>query len=173
MCQEPTEFLLDWFFDRINLDPKIQIRYTDTKHQIADILTNGNFIRDEWNNLLHLFNITIFSSLCCAENFCLISCTERMAKRMQQQSEGKQDSGEIQANGDETDQFCGYKFFICEQSDCFEKPWDTPSFKSAGWIIRETWCKHEAKFQSRRSVEFSRMAKGCSTLQNHRETCGD
>ena len=43
---------LDWLFDRINLDPKIQIRYIDTKHQIADILTKGNFTRDEWNNYL-------------------------------------------------------------------------------------------------------------------------
>ena len=38
---------LDWLFDRINLDPKIQIRYIDTKHQLADILTKGNFTRDE------------------------------------------------------------------------------------------------------------------------------
>ena len=30
---------LDWLFDRMNLDPKIQIRYIDSKHQIADILT--------------------------------------------------------------------------------------------------------------------------------------
>ena len=29
---------LDWLFDRIILDPKIQIRYIDTKHQLADIL---------------------------------------------------------------------------------------------------------------------------------------
>ena len=29
----------DWLFDRINLDPKIQIKYGDTKHQLADILT--------------------------------------------------------------------------------------------------------------------------------------
>ena len=28
---------LDWLFDRINLDSKIQIRYVDTKHQLADI----------------------------------------------------------------------------------------------------------------------------------------
>ena len=46
---------LDRLFDRINLDPKIQIRYIDTKHQLADMLTTGNFTRDEWNNLLHLF----------------------------------------------------------------------------------------------------------------------
>ena len=41
--------VLDWLFDRINLDPKIQIRYIDTKHQLADMLTKGNFRRDEWN----------------------------------------------------------------------------------------------------------------------------
>ena len=40
---------LDWLFDRINLDTKIQIKYIDTKNQLADILTNGNFTRDEWN----------------------------------------------------------------------------------------------------------------------------
>ena len=38
---------LDWLFDRINLDPKIQIHYIDSKHQIADIVTKGNFTRDE------------------------------------------------------------------------------------------------------------------------------
>ena len=31
---------LDWMFDRINLDPKIQIKYIDTKNHLADILTN-------------------------------------------------------------------------------------------------------------------------------------
>ena len=30
---------LDWLFDRINLDPKIHIKYIDTKNQLADILT--------------------------------------------------------------------------------------------------------------------------------------
>ena len=38
---------LDWLFDRINLDPKIQITYIDTKNQLAGILTRGNFTRDE------------------------------------------------------------------------------------------------------------------------------
>ena len=50
---------LDWLFDRINLDPKIQIKYIDTKNQLADILTKGNFTRDEWNHLLNLFNSAI------------------------------------------------------------------------------------------------------------------
>ena len=78
---------LDWLFDRTNQDPKIQIRYIDTKHQLADMLTKGNFTRDEWNNLLHLFNISHFSSLCCAHNFSLTSCPKAMARRMQEQKE--------------------------------------------------------------------------------------
>ena len=68
---------LDWLFDRINLDPKIQIKYIDTKNQLADILTKGNFTRDEWNHLLTLFNISHFSS---------IACIAAMAKRAQQES---------------------------------------------------------------------------------------
>ena len=44
---------------------------------LADILTKGNFTRDEWNHLLNLFNISHFSST---------ACTAAMAKRAQQGS---------------------------------------------------------------------------------------
>ena len=66
---------LDWLFHRINLDPKIQIRYIDTKNQLADILTKGNFTRDEWTRFLCLFNISHFSS---------INSLESMSKRTQE-----------------------------------------------------------------------------------------
>ena len=68
---------LDWLFDRIFLDSKIQIKYIDTKNQLADILTKGNFTRDEWNHLLCLFNISHFSSTVCSDT---------TAKRSQQDS---------------------------------------------------------------------------------------
>ena len=68
---------LDWLFDRINLDSKIQIKYIETKNQLADMLTKGNFIRDEWNHLLRLFNSSHFSSTVCCET---------MAKRSQHNS---------------------------------------------------------------------------------------
>ena len=68
---------LDWLFDRINLDSKIQMKYIDTKNQLADILTKGSCTRDEWNHLLCLFNISHFSSTVCSET---------MAKRVQQDS---------------------------------------------------------------------------------------
>ena len=53
---------LDWLFDRINLDTKIQIKYIDTKNQLAEMLTKGNFTRDEWKHLLCVINISHFSS---------------------------------------------------------------------------------------------------------------
>ena len=68
---------LDWLFDRINLDSKIRIKHIDTKNQLADILTKGNFTRDEWNHLLCLFNISHFSPTV---------YSAAMAKRFQQDS---------------------------------------------------------------------------------------
>ena len=68
---------LDWLFDRINLDPKIQIKHIDTKNQLADILTKGNFTRDEWNHLFCLFYISHFIST---------ACIAAMVKRAQQGS---------------------------------------------------------------------------------------
>ena len=38
--------VFDWLFDRINLEPKIQIKNVNTKNQFADILTKGSFSRD-------------------------------------------------------------------------------------------------------------------------------
>ena len=60
---------LGWLFDTIDLDPKIQIHFIDTKHQLADMMTKGDFTRDEWKNLLHLSNVSHFSSTCCTKNF--------------------------------------------------------------------------------------------------------
>ena len=68
---------LDWLFDRLGLDSKIQIKYIDTKNQLADILTTGKFTCDEWKHLLTLFNISHFSST---------GCSAAMAKRAQQES---------------------------------------------------------------------------------------
>ena len=67
---------LDWLFDLINLDPKIQIKSIDTKNPTCRH-AKGNFTRDEWNHLLCLFNISHFSS---------INSLEAMAKKVQQDS---------------------------------------------------------------------------------------
>ena len=78
---------LDWLCDRINLDPKIQIKYIDTKNQLAGILTKGNFTRDEWNHLLCLFNISHFS---------FINSLKPMSKRTQEDA-GEEESQQNQS----------------------------------------------------------------------------
>ena len=75
---------LDWLFDRIKIDPKIQIKYVDTKTQLADMLTKGNSTRDEWNHLLRSLNIGHFS---------FTDCSAVMSKRTQK------DSGEERVTG--------------------------------------------------------------------------
>ena len=60
---------IDWLFDRINMDPRIQIKYVDTTNQLADILTKGSFTRDEWNHLIHLLNIMDLSMFSCSHFF--------------------------------------------------------------------------------------------------------
>ena len=65
---------LDWLFDRINLEPKIQIKYVDSKNQLADMLTKGNFACNVWNHLLRLFNIM---------NFSMFSCSRFLSNRTQ------------------------------------------------------------------------------------------
>ena len=42
-CFPNSSSALDWLFDRKYLDPKIQIKCIDTKKQLADILTKGEF----------------------------------------------------------------------------------------------------------------------------------
>ena len=98
---------LDWLFDRINLDPKIQIKHIDTKNQLADMLTKGNFTRDDWNHLLCLFNISHFSSTVCSEG---------MAKRTQQ------DSGEERVTFVEANDDCYWKGPSTLSSSASESP---------------------------------------------------
>ena len=47
MYPEPTELLLIGCLTESIWIPKIQIKFVDTIHQLADMLTKGNFTRDE------------------------------------------------------------------------------------------------------------------------------
>ena len=75
---------LGWLFDRINLDSKIQIKYIDTKNQLADTLTKGSFTHDEWSHLLRLFNIMRFSMFSCSL-FSTINNSKTISKRQMQE----------------------------------------------------------------------------------------
>ena len=77
MFPGPTELRLIGCLIQSIGTPRSKSKYIDTKNQLADILTKGNFTRDEWNHLLNLFYISHFSST---------ACTAAMAKRAQQES---------------------------------------------------------------------------------------
>ena len=151
---------LDWLFDRITLDPKIQNWYIDTKHQFADILYKDNFTRDEW-----------ISSPSAALRISAWIALPINWRRDTLNKKKKQDCGEIKARGDELDFNCLDKFPIREPSDCVKKPGDTQS------IYRKTWREGKRKFKTRRSVGFSRKAEICIFWRiigwSSGETCRD
>ena len=103
---------LDWLFDRINLDPKIQFKYIDTKNQLADILTKGNFTRDLWYHLLCLFNISHFSST---------TCLEVMSKRTQQDA-GEESVTAISKPMMNVVSRCSERTLWCATFWCIRKP---------------------------------------------------
>ena len=117
---------LNWLFDWIDWDPKIQIRYIDAKHQLADMLTKVNFTHDEFNNLLQLFMISHSSSTCCTKIFSLISWST-MAKRIHKQEEERLVSKSRPAVDE-------YVFFYCDrflrriEFDCIWKSGGADSF---------------------------------------------
>ena len=84
---------LDWLFDRINLEPKIQFDCVDTKNQLADTLTKGSFSRDGWNQLLRLFSIVNFSMFLCSHFSDFLSNAigkqSSMSKRGQEATSGE------------------------------------------------------------------------------------
>ena len=67
MFPEPTELLLIGCSIESIWIPKFKSNTLTTKTQLADILTKGNFTRDDWNHLQCLFNISHFSSTNCSE----------------------------------------------------------------------------------------------------------
>ena len=120
------ELLLTGCLIELIWTPKIQVKCVDTKHQLADILIKGNFTRDEWNNLLYLFNISHFSSLLRSE-FQLDQLHQNDGEKDARTGRRQQDRGKVKADDDEPGLLCLDKFFDSEQSDCVEKPWDTQS----------------------------------------------
>ena len=58
MFPEPTELFLIGCSIELIWTPKSKSNTSTPKTQLADILTKGNFTRDEWNHLLCLFNIS-------------------------------------------------------------------------------------------------------------------
>ena len=97
-------------FDTINMDPKIQIKYVDTKNQLADMLTKGSFTRDEWDHLLRLLNIM---------NLSLFSCTHVHSNR-KAVCHVQESSGKYTERGVGSCEAESYEFGVKELPDCEE-----------------------------------------------------
>ena len=82
MFPEPTELLLIGYLIESIWTPKSKSNTLTPKTQFADMLTKGNFTRDEWNRLF-VFNISRFSST---------NCSEVMSKRSQKDSGEERES---------------------------------------------------------------------------------
>ena len=159
----------DWLFDRINLDPKIQIKYVDTEKELADILTEGNFTRDEWNHFLRLLNISFSDQFIALR----ISAWPAARKRWREGCKNrKEKSGLWQSQirrwtwphlSLQILRLCRVRLRL--------KARDTQGTLSK-WLdkFRETWSN---RIQSRRSVEFSSVAKRCSSGWKYEETRSD
>ena len=147
MYPEPTELLSIGCLTELTWTPRFSIKYVDSKHQLADVLSKGNFTPNS-----------------------VTSCTKTMAKRMQEQEGEEKARCKVKAV-DELGLTCLDKFFDCAESSCVEKTGDTQSTLSNRLVkCRETWRK---RTQSRRSVEFPRMAKRCSSGRRYEETRRD
>ena len=86
---------LGCLFDRINRDPKIQIKDVHNRNKLADMLTKSTFTRDEWHHLLRLskFNIMNKSVFSRGDTANRIDESLVMSKRkMQEKQHGEEDT---------------------------------------------------------------------------------
>ena len=74
---------LDRLSDRINLDPKIHIKYVDTTNQLADLLAEGSFTRDEWCHLLCFVDVMDLSTIS-RSHFRSVEKATTISKRIQE-----------------------------------------------------------------------------------------
>ena len=107
---------LDWLIERTNLDPKIQIKYVDTKNQLADMLTEGSFIRDEWDHLLPMLNIMKLSMFSCSHS----SVSNRKQNAMSKESSGKYFQRRFRSGETKTNEF-GVKDLPSAKEKIFRK----------------------------------------------------
>ena len=124
----------------------------------ADILSKGNFTRDEWNSLLHLFNISHFSLLCCSQNFSLTSCTKRM-----QEQEGED---RIVAKSKPTTM--NLAFTVSTSSSTVQNPVASKSPEMLKAPCRTDWSSTRKPDAKKYNQEAKRCSSGCRYEETRR-----
>ena len=141
--------------------PRIQIKYVDTKNQLADS-DKGNFTRDEWNHLLNLFNISNFSSA---------SCTETISRINARRNRRRNNCGKVKTDDEPGFEDCS-KLFNGAKLECIELPRDTQGTWSKLESYRSCAETCRQRFESKwRSIEFSSAAVRCKTESQRGEIC--
>ena len=80
--------VLDWLFDRCNLDAGIHIQFADTTRQIADVLTESFFAREQRDRQIAVFNVMDQTTFSCSHlRSLLMQLDESISKRQPQHEE--------------------------------------------------------------------------------------
>ena len=168
---EPTELLFTGCLTEFMWTTRFKSSMSTPNTNLQTYWQKGIFTRNGWNNLLPLFNISHFSLLCFSQSLSLTSCTKTMAKRTQEQ-EGEE---RIVAKSKPT---MNLAFTVSTSSSTVKNTIASKSPGELGAPCQNDWRstrKPEARefIQARRSVDFSRMAKRCSSGCKDEETRRD
>ena len=145
------------------MDPKSKSHMSTPKDRLADILTRGNFTRDEWNILLHLLSIshfTFFFLLLHSEFPALPAVHKRWRKGCNKRKEKKE--------------LCHLVSHAATSSSTLQSPiaskspWTLRAPCQQDWKSTGKTCSERT--ESRRNVEFTSVAKRCRDGQEYEET---
>ena len=146
-----------WMFMSVFRTSQIQIKYVDTKNQLADMLTKGSFSRDVWNHLTRLLNIASFSLYSCSHVSDFLSDDQvrkqsAMSKRGQKatSNEGSPMAKSEKMPGEDSSQSLGY----------LVHPGNTDERNEVETALQEA-CASRLKFRSR--IFSSESTRTCCT----------
>ena len=166
MYPEPSELRLIGYLTESTWTQRSKSNTLTTITQLADMLTKGNFTRDEWNHLLHLFDNSNFSSA---------SGPQTMSKRMQQGT-WEERIVEVEADAEPCFEDCDKLFYSADPNqmfECIKSRGDTQSSQSARLESQSICCRETKRWRfksERRRVEFSSVAKRCRDERTCEET---
>ena len=169
-CQERTELRLFGHLMESMWTPKIQIKYVDTQKP-THMPTERNFTRDEWDHLLHLMNIMIFSMFACS-HFLSNRMQSIMSKRAQE-STAKEVSAVAETETDtDTNEFGVKEPPECEERSSARFEWFKQSGESRNGseLCFVPWQQTDTKHQPKPNIVFSREATRWYSTFQHQET---
>ena len=124
---------LDWLFERINLDHIIQVRYIDTKHQLADIFFQRKF---------HTWSFQPFQLTLLLSEFQLDQLNSNDGEKDARTGRRREDRGKDEADDDEAGLHCSLTAVcgcVCDQPRINPRHFGDSYFKwLRGWsLIRQ------------------------------------